>query len=388
MSSRFGLRAIALAVHKYTGLAAGLVIVVVSLTGAILVFAGPINRALHPELWRVEGGAVSVSADSALALARLANPDLRAVSVQLARGPTEPHVVRLQGGLLAYVDPSTGRLLGEHEERGSFIGVVEGLHTALLMGRLGLWIVVLSTIVFLGLLLTGLVLWWPRTKKESKRNFWVKWTAGWKRLNYDGHNVFGFYSSGYLILIALTGLLLSFPVFKRTVYALTGAERPPGPPMSEVVSDASPPISLGEAILAAEADGVGHVAVGVSVPARPRQAIRVGLERAEGGDSGARTVWVDQFSGSVLRVDRPADRSPVARALDLAFPIHAGTVFGLPSQILAFIVCVVAGVLPITGFIIWLPRWRAKRRRRARDASGSAGSAAGAGGDGPAGEVA
>ena len=76
-------------------------------------------------------------------------------------------------------------------------------------------------------------------------------------------------------------------------------------------------------------------------------------------------MFVDQFSGVQLRVDEPEDRSAVARALALTFPIHSGDVFGLPTQIAAFVASIVAGILPLTGFLIWYPRWRAKRRGRA-----------------------
>lgn len=339
-------------------------ILVVGLSGAILVYAAPLNRALHPELWDVKPGAERLGPDSVLALARSAHPELNAIALTLPSDPTHPWTVRFQGGLMVYVDPYRGRVLGDHDERRSFTGVVEGLHTALLIGRPGLWAVVGSTIALIVMLLTGYVLWWPRTKKESKRSFTIQWRAGWKRFNYDGHNVIGFYASGYLLLIALTGLLLSFPIFTRSVYRLTGAERPPGPPRSAAVADSATPIALGEAVGVAKGTDAGWEAVSISVPTRRPQAIRVGLQRSGGEGPGRRVVFVDQFSGERIRVDRPEDRSAVAKVLSLTFPIHGGDVLGWPTQVAAFVVSIVGGILPLTGFIIWYPRWRAKRRRR------------------------
>lgn len=336
----------------------------VGLSGAILVFAEPLNRSLHPELWEVEVGTERVSPDSVLSLVRSAYPERSAIVINVARDPTHPYTVRVQGGVLVHVDPYRAVILGEHDQRRSFTGVVEGLHTSLLMGTVGLWAVVGSTIVLLGLLLTGYVLWWPRTKKESKRSFTVKWGAGWKRFNYDGHNVFGFYASAYLILIALTGVLLSFPIFTRGVYRLTGTERPPAPPRSAVVADGAMPITLAEAVRVAKAAVPGAETVAISVPARPRQAIRVGLSMADSGTRRQRAVFVDQFNGTQLRVDRPEDRSAVVKTLALVYPIHSGNVLGLSTQVAAFVVSMVGGILPLTGFLIWYPRWRAKRRRR------------------------
>jgi uncharacterized iron-regulated membrane protein len=272
--------------------------------------------------------------------------------------------VRLWSGVHVYVDPYRGQILGVYDERRSFTGLAEGLHTSLLLGKVGLWAVIGSTIVLLVLLLTGYVLWWPRTKKESKRSFTIEWRSGWKRFNYDGHNVFGFYASGYLILIALTGVLLSFPILTRGVYRLTGTQRPPGPPRSAVMADGAMPITLAEAVRVAESAVPGGKMVTISVPARPRQAIRVGLLMADSVARGQRAVFVDQFTGTPLRVDRPEDRSAVVKALALVYPIHSGSVLGLSTQVAAFVVSMVGGILPLTGFLIWYPRWRAKRRRR------------------------
>ncbi len=43
------------------------------------------------------------------------------------------------------------------------------------------------------------------------------------------------------------------------------------------------------------------------------------------------------------------------------YGIHTGTIFGWPTQVLATLACLVAASLPITGFLIWFPRWRRQR---------------------------
>jgi uncharacterized iron-regulated membrane protein len=357
-------RSVALLIHRYLGLASGTIIVIVGLTGALLVFAGPLDRALNPGLWKVGTGGKRLSPDSVVALLESRHPGRQARSVRLPADGTSPFVIAFRGshgGRTVFVDPYTGRVLGEREPERTLVGRVEGMHTSLLIGKPGLFAIVASTILMLFLLASGYVLWWPRTKTESKRSFTLRWNAGWKRLLYDAHNVFGFYASAYLILIAVTGLFLSFPLFSAAVYRITGGERPPTPPRSEVVEGASR-ISLSEAARVAET-AVGHGTVtSISIPNRPRQAIRVALATPEGGARGRRTVYVDQFSGAPLRVDPPDQRSRTASLLELTGPIHTGTVLGLPTRLLAFLASLVGGLLPMTGALIWYPRWRAKRR--------------------------
>jgi uncharacterized iron-regulated membrane protein len=102
------------------------------------VFAQPLDRALHPELWEVEVGSERVSPDSALSLVLAAYPGRNAVAVNLAHEATLPYTVQLYGGLVVYLDPYRGEILGVHDLRRSLTGRIEGLHTSLLLGEVGL----------------------------------------------------------------------------------------------------------------------------------------------------------------------------------------------------------------------------------------------------------
>src|SRR5690606_24186558 len=96
---------------------------------------------------------------------------------------------------MVYVDPYTGKVL-KVDGTIYFFFVTAHLHASLLAGTAGGWIVAIATIIFVISCITGLVLWWPKkwNKTTRKASFTIKWKARFKRLNYDLHNVYGFYS--------------------------------------------------------------------------------------------------------------------------------------------------------------------------------------------------
>ena len=75
-------------------------------------------------------------------------------------------------------------------------------------------------------LVSGLVIWIPRSRKALKSRLSVSVTKGWKRFLYDSHVSIGFYCTLLLLLMALTGLTWSFGWYREAAYALTGDMEP------------------------------------------------------------------------------------------------------------------------------------------------------------------
>src|SRR5215213_3899716 len=87
----------------------------------------------------------------------------------------------------------------------------------------GKYITGISTLLFLFILITGIILWWPKTKNILQQRLKIKSTAGWKRLNHDLHIVLGFYSSIFLFVFAFTALAWSFEWFNKGIYKVTSS---------------------------------------------------------------------------------------------------------------------------------------------------------------------
>jgi uncharacterized iron-regulated membrane protein len=81
-------------------------------------------------------------------------------------------------------------------------------------------IVGISTLLMVIIILTGVVIWWPKSLKALKHRVSVKVRMGWHRLFYDLHVAGGIYATLLLLVMALTGLTWSFKWYKDIAYSL------------------------------------------------------------------------------------------------------------------------------------------------------------------------
>ena len=82
----------------------------------------------------------------------------------------------------------------------------------------GKTIVGVTTLVFVAILISGVVIWIPQTKKALKNRLQVSCNKGWRRFWYDSHVSLGFYTTLFLLVMALTGLTWSFTWYRTAVY--------------------------------------------------------------------------------------------------------------------------------------------------------------------------
>jgi uncharacterized iron-regulated membrane protein len=242
------------------------------------------------------------------------------------------------------------------------------LHRRLLAGDVGRRIVGISTLAFILTLLTGVWIWWPRTRAMLRTRVTFKRVAGWKRRNYDLHVVFGIYSFVFLFLAGTTGLVWSFRTVGRWVDGLTPTgHATPAPPKSTPVAGASP-VSLTLAVDQARR-AIGPVkSVTIYLPTTPKQSVMIlGLPLDAPFPQAQDAVFLDQFSGQVLRIDRFGARPAGELARRYTNPLHVGTIYGLTSQILFFLACLIGAAAPITGAIIWVNRKWPRLLRTRRD---------------------
>src|SRR5690606_38349498 len=141
----------------------------------------------------------------------------RSATVEFYRnGPT-----RREYWIIAYLDPVTGRVLATVDRLNDFDFyqfVLDG-HTRFWLPRdLGHALVGYGTLAFSLMLVSGIVLWWPRNRAALGQRLRVKWDTGWKRRRYDLHAVLGFYGSWVLLFVVSTGLAWSFAWVSDSAY--------------------------------------------------------------------------------------------------------------------------------------------------------------------------
>lgn len=387
-------------IHLYLSLAAGLVILIACLTGAILVFEKDLQMAANKKRYYVEESGARLSLEGLTDKVKTGFPGhkINGIKVYKDRGrsaevsisappkkdgkpaenkpaeakPAEGRDAKKAGappqrqpGFTVFINPYTGEILEKYSYQETFFYQVFALHRWLLGGQnsIGKYIVGVSTFIFLFILITGIILWWPKTRRIMASRLKIKWNAGWKRINHDMHLVFGFYSAIFLFIFAFTGLAWSFEWFNNGIYKVTNSPVKQAPPPKSAYVDGAKRISPDAALASAQTVQKDAEFYSVSFPKDSTEVFSVSsLPAHPVHESATDAVYVDQYSGNVAGTLAFSERSLGARVRSAFKPVHTGSIWGLPSKIIAFIVCLLGVTFPITGTIMWLNRTKKKAK--------------------------
>lgn len=406
MSKTYSLRKFINDIHLWLGLASGLVLFVVCLSGTIYTFRAEVEEWLDKDKYFVAlpQPAVAVPVDILLPqleqslngkVTSLELPQAtdRALKVGVQPGKKEEPRAAQAGsisgakakegqaakngkkgkgdrGKTYFVNPYTGAVTGEEGGPTSeFFTTMMKLHRWLLIeGDWGRIIVGSATIIFVILCISGLVLWFPKRLKNWKQGLKIKATGNWKRTNHDLHNTLGFYSLIFLVIMGLTGLCWSFDWYRDGVSDVMGHQvfkgRGEKPLPSALTADLQQ-IPASQALSAAN-------------EAFPYEGnTRLTLPK---GDTGSFVIYkyttgffalsapdkmqIDQYTGKTLKLERFADKPLNVQIVDSIRPLHLGEFTGTSSKILWFICCLIATSLPVTGTFIWLNKLKKKRGKK------------------------
>ena len=225
-------------VHLAAGLLAGLVILVMALTGVVMSYERQILEA-NTGVTVKQGGTVQ-GPEALLAAHKDARP--APTGLTYANDPAKPAVVQFGRGKSVYVDPYSGASLGEGNVRlKKFFAWNLSVHRWLsleganrnLCGN----ITGIANLVFLFLVVSGLWLWFPKrwTKNGLKAITRIQWRMKGRARDWNWHNVFGFWACVPLFLIVVTGAMMSYSWASNLIYLAVGETPPPprgqgGPP--------------------------------------------------------------------------------------------------------------------------------------------------------------
>ncbi|MEX0779803.1 MAG: PepSY-associated TM helix domain-containing protein [Balneolales bacterium] len=371
------LKPVILFLHRWLGLVSGLVVIIVSVTGCIFVFKYEITQWLRKDLIYVQSQQeerLSVSelqyiAQDELEIENLAyglttykNPDQAWTAMHFSRGPEAwTYFGSIEHYQTLYINPYTGQTMGIVDEEKDFFQIVKGLHWSLLLATpIGQPIIVWSTVVFIILLISGLILWWPRrwNKSGRKKSFAIKWKARWRRVNYDLHSVLGFYFLLLALVIAFTGLYWAFPTAQKAMHFIgTGEFRlPPVPAKLIQPARGNENENLNSMEIVYEnawAEFPDAYSITIIPPATENAPIRT-IIRGDGATYYEKNeLSYDQYTGNLLHQNRYDQKNPGEKLLAMNYDIHVGAIGGLPGKIIAFIASLMCASLPVTGFILW-----------------------------------
>lgn len=361
--------------HLWLGIFSGVILVFVALTGTLVVYGDElIDWSAGSARYVPEVAAERLPMETLMTNVTAAYPRAKLSEVTVYKNPERTVRFRAfskESGLaFAYVNPYNGAVL-KYDNTGNFFFVMAHLHASFLWHGPGTWIVDIATIIFLIELISGIILWWPKkwTKKTREDSLKIRWKARFKRVNYDLHNVLGFYSSLLALILTVTGLIIAFkPVFESTARIFGGDIQTPWqkqlPKPDPATAQGQKPYPLNLAIDAAFTEHPLQTMAQVWVYNIPKEGFytvftgsNFGLKSSEN----AKINFYDKISGKALFIPEKSLRGEYVE--NYVWQLHMGTWMGQIGKFFTFLCGLICTTLPITGFLIWWHRGRKKKKK-------------------------
>ncbi|AOW20120.1 PepSY-associated TM helix domain-containing protein [Urechidicola croceus] len=374
--------------HLWLGLLSSIVIFIVCITGSIYTFKNKIIDAYnYDKVYVSEEDKPFLSLDKIRYIFK--NKNLEITQITIPDTPNKSlHVsyknLKTKNSGSYYVNPYSGKIIGSGDySLENFFSIVLSLHRSLLIDNVGKQIVGVSILIFVFMLFSGLILWWPNKLKQIKQGLKVKWKAKFRRVNYDLHNVFGFYFLLPLLFISITGLYVSYPWVKSAIIVSLG-----GTPvltaqaseetkaelsnafndiLKEMVEKENEKSTLKE-VKPVSIDSIIHLAdmklnyIGITTVKMPNEKDPRFTIKKINRENWLKALLPDIISfnkkGEIKRVELFKNKPLSKQFIEISLPLHTGEIMGWPSLIFYFIATLIGCSLPITGFLIWWGKYK------------------------------
>jgi uncharacterized iron-regulated membrane protein len=372
--------------HRWTALAAGLLLALLGLTGSVMVWQAEIDAALNPRWFAAPAGAQDPCAEvdrpvaATLEVLRRTEPHARAAIVLAPARPGAAYQVWEPrdpvSGLRRehFIDADCEQYLGSRLrgawrlDRAHAVPLLYELHSKLLAGETGHLAAGAGALVLLALALSGLwVAWPPRSSAAGwRRALSIRGDASRQRLWYDVHRALGLWLLPLTLLMSLTGAALVFEKTARAVVAsvlpVDALPRPPRAPRGDPTM--APALPAPDLLVARAGERFPRarwsrltLPTGNGTTAEVRL-LQPGEPRA---DTGSTRVRFDA-AGQIAAVHDPLRTAAGGVLLDWVFPLHSGEALGLAARLLWTAFGLLPGLLLASGLWLW---WRRTRQRQA-----------------------
>jgi uncharacterized iron-regulated membrane protein len=375
--------------HLICGVAAGLVILMMSVTGVLLTYERQILAWAESRTYEAPAqGAERLPVEELLAAAKLHRPDFTPTTVSVRNEVNAPVTLGAGRSGSLVLDPYSGRVL-EPAAPGlrQFFSAMTGWHRWFNVtgeGRAAARAVTgASNLAFLFLVLSGIYLWLPRVYKWAAfrtRLLFNPLATTAKARDFNWHHVFGIWSAIPLAVVVATATVFSYPWASDLVYRSFGEEpprqggggggqsRPSGEGEVAPTATHGPMLRYDELLARAGARGEWRTLT-LNLPQGPTAtSVRIGIDQGNGGQPQHRhTLTLDRSTGAELAWAPFSSQTAGQQARSWIRFLHTGEALGLVGQTVAGLVSFTSVLMVWTGLAL---AWRRLvqpllRRRRA-----------------------
>lgn len=387
--------------HLVSGVVAGVVILVMSVTGVLLTYEHQlIERANMKSTSSQTVGEQRITTEQAFAIVE-SETGQSSSTITLRSNPAAPYEVATGRRDSGFVDSYTGEFRGTGDQSvRRILGPISTWHRYIGFNgegqAIGKAITGAGNVIFLFILVSGIYLWLPKIWNRASlamRIWFKKSPANSKVRDYNWHHVFGFWLVLPLIIIVFTAMSFSYPAVKSSIQSLAGAEpaprgggqgqqgeggmgapelgavqdgaqaeeppRPPAPAPSMVldVPQGVPAMSL-DALLQNVQNQIqgGWYKITAVAPSGPAAPAEMTIAYTNAIQPNQVENWLlNPYTGEVVEKTGWGDKTTAQKADDFVRRGHTGEFYGIAGQTIAGLVTLFACIMVWTGIAL---AWR------------------------------
>lgn len=357
--------------HLWLGLLSSVVLFIVCITGAVYALKPDVERWANRKLLNVDvTGERVLPLDSLTAIFESSYQlTPTAIEVHTGKNTIVSYFKRGEKSLLIYMNPFNGKILGESNKSvEQFFNTSMQLHRWLLMRNPGKIIVGISVLIFIFLLLSGLVLWWPKSKLLLKKGLKIGFGTSGYHLIFQLHRVLGFYSLLALLIISVTGLYFSFEWVRNGLTVTMGGEishqqaqqrnNQNKKPTTNYNSELSI-VSSTQKSIQSHVDQTDQILpysknTTIYMPRRPGNGIRIKRYRTDNFFmASVPDILTFAPNGDLEKKEFFSELTLDKKFRAIVKPLHTGELWGTIGSITFMLLALIGASLPVTGFLLW-----------------------------------
>jgi uncharacterized iron-regulated membrane protein len=362
--------------HFYAGLLVLPVVTVLAATGLLYLFKPEIERWEERSYQNLPMNN-AVSAQQQLDAVLAAFPDARFQDYRLPERAGDAAMITLKSAaseeIEVFVSPQ-GHILGSIAHESRIISVARRIHGQLLLGPRGSWLVETVASWTIVMVLSGVVLWWPR-QGGLGGVLWPRLTQSTRVIWRDLHAVTGFWISGFVLVLLLSGLPwagvwgealkavradMGWVKGKQdwTIGGVTTAEHTDHVDHDHaamLTDEIVTPITLTDIVAKAEAANLAFPVL-ISGPTKSPN----GLAWAVKSDAQNRplrtSIWYSASTGAEVARQSFSERHVIDRVIGYGIAWHEGHLFGWMNRVIGVVTALGLMLMTVGGAIMWVRR--------------------------------
>ncbi|MFJ7939228.1 PepSY-associated TM helix domain-containing protein [Peribacillus sp. NPDC096622] len=373
--------------HFYAGIIFAPLLIILAVTGSIYLFKPQIEQVLYQDYQEVTPLGDKLPASQQIENVKELYPE--AVVTKYHPGDnasrsSEVSITSNNESLTIFIDPYTGKSIGELNDDDKIMDKIEEIHGELMAGTLGDRIVELAACWAVVLIVSGLYLWYPQKKQSLSGVLLPRLNKGNHIFRRDLHAVPAFWITAGMLFLIMTGLPWSgfWGSNFQSLATNSGSGYPPSvwtgsAPTSSIktkdiadvpwaaenldvpLSDIQGfiPISIDDVVTIANREGM-HPSYSINIPQETDGVYTLSAFPPKAQDEA--TIHIDQYSGAVLADYRYDHYGLIGKIVAWGITLHKGTQFGLVNQIISLLICLGILLVAFSGFYLW---WKRKPKK-------------------------